>query len=164
MKVDSCGGQCCAVFPYPSSPDEMRRRWTDDTQGDVSLGDHYNGLDELMLADMLIPLTHDEARERAATFGINPEFVDEAINGGYDKLYTCKNWNEETRECGVYESRPDMCATYPYGSPCYHCSESGGCKPQTGWRKRKAQDSNPSALNTVTVSNRSPAPQGSPSE
>ena len=115
----------------------MRRRWTDDTPGDVEVGVHYNREDELMIADMLIPLTHDEAVERCETFGINPDFVRQMDEGGYT-YYTCKNWNEETRQCGVYDARPDMCATYPYGSPCFHCASDGGCKTQGGWRKRDA--------------------------
>lgn len=68
-----------------------------------------------MLGEMLIPLTYEEATERAARFGV----------GNIDKmkdapLYTCKNWDEETRLCTVYDERPDMCRYYPYGRECDH--------------------------------------------
>lgn len=58
MQVDGCGGQCCAVFPWATTPREMRQRWEDHPPGDVTVGG-YNGYDELMIANMLIPLTRE---------------------------------------------------------------------------------------------------------
>lgn len=167
MNVKSCEGQCCAVFPWPTAPDKMRENWENWPAADWDVLRDGNGVDTLMIADMLIPLSHDEARERAALFGINPEFIDKAIAAGSDELYTCRNWNEETRECGVYEARPDMCASYPYEGTCFHCREVGGCSLQDHkWRRKQAEGAGlePECLTTVTVSNRPSAPQSSPSE
>lgn len=139
MEVEGCGGQCCAVFPWGTRPARMREVWEEAPGADWEVGQWANGIDQLMIADMLIPLTREQAEERAARFGIRDDFVGRALADGRD-LYTCKNWNEETRACGVYDARPDMCATYPYAAPCFHCTADGGCKEQTGWRRRLEQD------------------------
>lgn len=137
MEVNACDGRCCAVFPFHRTPTDMRESWSDFSD-DISV-DGRNGLDCLMIADMLIPLATDEAKDRCEQFGIDPKYVDlyeaEGMQG-----YTCKNWNEETRECGVYESRPDMCATYPYARECFHCGSDGGCANQSGWRRKAEGD------------------------
>lgn len=35
-----------------------------------------------------------------------------------DKYYTCKYFDDRTRNCGNYENRPKMCKDYPYGRNC----------------------------------------------
>lgn len=138
-EVKECAGQCCAVFPWPTPPNTMRERWENFPRADHDVGSH-NGLDDLMIADMLVPLSEEEARERCVTFGINPEYVDKCADMGLEQLYTCKNWDEETKLCTKYDARPDMCATYPYETVCFHCNIKGGCKNGPGWR-RTAGDS-----------------------
>lgn len=33
--------------------------------------------------------------------------------------FTCKHWDTETKLCGIYETRPEMCQTYPEkDNPC----------------------------------------------
>lgn len=109
----NCDGRCCAVFFFPSTPREIKQRIEDN-------GD-YNGLDGMMIANMLIRLTPAEARERAERFGISaPESTEMQKWTEDTPLYTCKNWDEDTRLCKVYEVRPKMCADYPYGKPCGH--------------------------------------------
>lgn len=63
---------------------------------------------------MLIPLTVEEARARAAKFGGNPRILKR--KAGHH--FTCRHWDEETRLCGAYNERPAMCSEYPYGNVC----------------------------------------------
>lgn len=131
MEVSSCDGRCCAVFHWPSKPSEMRARVEANTPGDLEVGATTgitNGPDDLMIADMLVPLTIHEAADRADRFGINKKLLPA------ENLYTCRHWNEETRECGVYDARPVMCASYPYGKKCAHCDCEGGCE-QKDWKR-----------------------------
>jgi Fe-S-cluster containining protein len=69
--------------------------------------------DNAYIADMLISLTQGEADERSDRLGyarIEPS--------PGQALFTCRHWDEETRLCGAYDTRPGMCSKYPYGSPC----------------------------------------------
>ena len=110
IEPGGCSGQCCSVFTFPSSPIQLRERWEMDG----------GGPDDLMIADMLIPLSPIEAAERAERFGAStPECGWDAI-----PFYTCRHWDEDTRLCTVYDHRPMMCETYPYGRECEHCE---GC-------------------------------------
>jgi Fe-S-cluster containining protein len=63
---------------------------------------------------MVIPLTHEEARERRGRFGIEGEPDPDR------DYFACRHWDEETRLCGNYENRPEMCRAFPYGKPCEH--------------------------------------------
>lgn len=126
-QVEGCNGGCCAVFYFPSNPREIKDKI--DEYGE------YNGNDGMMLANMLIPLTLEEAGERVERFGIDPKSVT-APEGVHDHYFTCKYWDEDTRQCTVYEARPDMCATYPYEREggCSICGVEGGCKNGSEWR------------------------------
>lgn len=118
----SCGGRCCAVFPYPFSPAELRNRWRwwPDTREACR--------DDLYIADMLVPLDPDEALRRMIDFGsfptgpYNPEWTPElaASDPGYS-LYTCRHWDEVSGLCNAFEDRPKMCREYPYRKQCLHC-------------------------------------------
>jgi len=111
-----CSGKCCAVFNFPTTPEQLRER----NQGD-----------DAFLADMLVGLTPDEAEERSLRFDITPPegySIRQWAEG--HPAYTCRHWDERSRLCGVYEDRPMMCARYPYGEKCQHdcnCDERG-CK------------------------------------
>lgn len=35
--------------------------------------------------------------------------------------YVCLNFDQESRKCKIYESRPEMCYDYPYLSKCEYC-------------------------------------------
>jgi len=113
--VEGCGGQCCAVFYFPRTPQEIRQ----------AIEDHgeFNGLDGMMLADMLVPLTPEQVDERIERFGLNAWAEAERRP---KKLFTCKHWDEETKLCTVYDYRPRMCAKFPYGQECPHCKCVGG--------------------------------------
>lgn len=101
---DSCAGACCSVFPMSHSALQMMARGAS-TDPEATY-----------ILDMLIPLTRDEARERTARLGYEwPER--DWPEGAYD-LFTCRHWDEATRLCTAYDSRPKMCSNYPYGPTC----------------------------------------------
>ena len=109
----TCGGECCAVFWVPKDRD-----WTKVTDG-------------AYIQDMLIPLTRRQSLRRWRKFVSKerplPEWGDDQTAA------TCKHWDEESRLCGAYEDRPDMCRDYPYGNACSH-----GCGYQVDsavWQK-----------------------------
>jgi Fe-S-cluster containining protein len=96
-----CSGACCAAFPLSSSRAKL---WIDQ--------DVPDGLDILA---MIVPLTLDELVERAQRFGIAGEPCDPER-----EHFRCVHWDEQTRLCGNYANRPEMCRAYPYGKPCEH--------------------------------------------
>jgi Fe-S-cluster containining protein len=108
-----CTGACCAAFILDFTRQEYR------TRDDI--------LDGPFIADMLIPLSPKEARERAGRFGgaLDRTFPWK-LRGHY---FTCRHWDEQSRLCTVYEQRPTMCIRYPdEGAPC----EAGeGCTCST---------------------------------
>jgi Fe-S-cluster containining protein len=64
---------------------------------------------------MLIPLSRRQALARSRRLG----YPDPPKWGKDYDLFTCKNWDEQTRLCGIYETRPNMCRDYPYeGRSC----------------------------------------------
>jgi Fe-S-cluster containining protein len=69
------------------------------------------------IADMVIPLTVAEANTRLERFGSDREYGRDSE--GY--VYTCRNLDERTRLCKIYEERPQMCRDYPY-------ARDGGCE------------------------------------
>lgn len=99
----SCSGACCAVFYLPLTLRDFGRR--------VAAGVIEDG--EYIL-DMLIPLTVEKARERAAKFG----GVGHITKRKAGHHFTCRHWDEETRRCKEYAKRPRMCREYPYGDDC----------------------------------------------
>lgn len=113
--VSGCDGRCCSVFNYSATLDELRARDTDEAR---------------YLVDMLIPLTPEQAKERALRFGATPPpgyTLDQWAAAG--QAYTCRHWDEDTRLCTAYETRPKMCSDYPYARRCEH---GCGCyAPQT---------------------------------
>ena len=71
--------------------------------------------DTEFILDMLVPLTRPQALARSRRLG----YPDPPRYGPKYQLFTCRHWNEETRLCGAYEDRPDMCRDYPYsGRDC----------------------------------------------
>lgn len=99
----TCDGACCAVFYLPLSIEAIRA------------GGMETYVDGPYIADMVIPLTLEEARARRERFGIPP--AEEAAEVGVNQ-FTCRHWDETTRLCGAYDARPTMCRDYPYGKPC----------------------------------------------
>lgn len=100
--LDDCTGACCAVF----------------TIGDVADPASWDSVvDGPYIRDMLIPLTREEALERAERFGAP---LDQADPTPGWSPHTCRHFDDETRLCTAYEQRPKMCRDYPYASGCHH--------------------------------------------
>ncbi len=101
-----CTGLCCAVLTLNDDllvhPERYR-------QGGF-------------IVNMVVPLSHEAAAERAREFGADG--VAPHLDGR--DLFKCRHWDEQTRFCTVYERRPDMCRLYPYAEP------DGSPKP-CGW-------------------------------
>jgi Fe-S-cluster containining protein len=126
-KMNRCTGHCCKRFYLPFSPTELQRAaeytktywigpdksavkdgwekgWIDDT-GKV----HQRFFDEIeQIADMAIFI------EKVA-LNANHEPIDHEAH-----WYTCKNFDVETGNCKVYETRPIMCRSFP-NNPGGHC-------------------------------------------
>lgn len=68
------------------------------------------------IADMLIPLTPEQARFRHGQHDTGYERIKYANR----QWYTCKHWDEDTKLCGAYEQRPRMCRDFPYEGTCEH--------------------------------------------
>lgn len=110
----ACPGYCCAAFFWPRTITEMRKL-------------AHTFMDGAQIRDMLIPLTPKEAKARYERF--SGRKVPRGVFGWKHRghFFTCKNWDEDSRLCKVYETRPSMCKGYPYGKPCEHgCGFSGG--------------------------------------
>ncbi len=115
--MSTCNGKCCAVFVYPSTPGELRARW-EKWPNDTSV---YHR-DDLYIADMLVPLTSEEAIERAEQFDLDPSDAFDLVKWAEQNsaIYTCKHFDGGTRKCTAYDERPRMCAEYPYSKTCSH--------------------------------------------
>lgn len=127
----ACPGLCCAAFYWPRTLAWMRK--------------NPNAMfDGPQIADMLIPLTPKEARERYERFAGAEAVVPSGFKWKYrGHHFTCKNWDEETRLCRIYEDRPTMCRDYPYGQECQHgCGLVGGCSTAQRMKLREEQVDN----------------------
>lgn len=103
--MNRCTGHCCQTFNLPYSPEHLRafRFWS-------MSGQHR----QVAGMAMYVGKASDLARARpsahtsAGCLGV----------GGGEHYYTCRNYDWESGNCGIYEQRPDMCRDYPYGGRC----------------------------------------------
>jgi Fe-S-cluster containining protein len=113
VDTSGCTGACCAAFHLEYTLTELRTRKLQDGA---------------FIADMVIPLSPKEARQRAEQFGGTGKWPWK-LRGHY---FACRHWDEKTRLCTVYDRRPRMCSGYPYeGEPCglgKSCTYVGGCQ------------------------------------
>lgn len=79
-------------------------------------------IDGEVIASMVVPLSLAEANERLERFGTDRMYEDDCDG----HVYACRNFDEATRLCTIYERRPGMCRAYP-GS----CA--GGCEYSCGY-------------------------------
>lgn len=110
----TCPGYCCAAFNWPRTIRSAKKHAKEVLDGE-------------QIANMLIPLTPKQARERYEKFAGRK--VPRGIFAWKDRghHFTCKNWDEDSRLCKIYETRPQMCKGYPYGQVCQHgCGFKGG--------------------------------------
>lgn len=102
---DRCSGNCCREFTLlcGKTPEEI----------DTFL--RTKAWDGVQIADMVIPLRPLVA----GTVLPNGDTVPEGfIGSGW--IFTCKHFDPATNNCGIYETRPRMCRSFPYGSRCEH--------------------------------------------
>lgn len=95
---DRCAGDCCRRFSLPFSPRELRRRADKLVDGE-------------QVRDMVIYL----GRQRPGKMHIDwPE------KHAKDKrhYYTCKNLSADGTSCTIYETRPQVCRSFPNGTQC----------------------------------------------
>ena len=104
----SCGGDCCRRFTLNGDPLKREEKAQEIRAYQESGGELEPWmLEALMVADMLIPLEEKTEDGR--------------------QVYGCKNLEESTGLCGVYESRPEMCRDFPayeVGGLCRTCGFS----------------------------------------
>lgn len=119
MPERTCPGTCCTVFPLSSGAtlDEFRARAA-------------GVLDGAAIAEMLVPLTREQAEQRGRRFGAAvPD--DPAL-----PLFTCRHLDEKTRLCRIYTDRPQMCRDYPYDRECEHgCGLRSPAEIVEKWRE-----------------------------
>lgn len=111
--MSRCTGHCCRCFYIGVPIDDLIRP-------------DRNFRDGRQIHDMLIPLgvmTFLEVREK---FGASyPPMADADAKGEW---YTCKNL-QPNGDCGIYETRPGMCHSYPDRGVCEWagCTRKGTC-------------------------------------
>jgi Fe-S-cluster containining protein len=105
----TCTGRCCTVFYLPKTEAELAAGFA----GRVSGGQQ--------ILNMIEPLTFDAAAERWEAIWHEPLREGLLREDGAGHLYTCRHWDERSGLCGIYESRPSMCSTYPYDRACDYC-------------------------------------------
>lgn len=91
--ADRCTGHCCEDFILPYSPEELHTK----------MRGHK---DDPLIQRMVLYL----GKYRAA----NQDFP----GGAEGHHYTCRYFDKKSRDCTIYEQRPDMCRDHPYEKPC----------------------------------------------
>lgn len=107
-----CSGDCCQLFNvHGKTINELREM--------LSKGNFAES--EFQIPDMLIPLGYDEYVQKSKEMRHDNRQIlsREEYN---DNWFRCKNFDVENNLCLVYETRPDMCRTYPY------CNGDKGCE------------------------------------
>lgn len=129
----TCAGECCAVFFRASTPSEdaETRAWADQATTAEILDGGY--AEAVQIARMVVPLSDEAAAVRARRFGIAEERVARMVAQDGDHLYTCRWWDEASRLCTTYATRPGMCRDYPYDFTCEHCAYEAPADVQATW-------------------------------
>ena len=112
MSEPTCPGHCCVAFYLPAPHERV-----DDIRTGMRDGEQ--------IAEMVIPLSVAEANERLERFGSDREYGRDSE--GF--VYTCRNFDDETRLCRIYADRPEMCRDYPYAGEAGCEYECGYCSP-----------------------------------
>lgn len=91
----NCNGKCCEKFYLHLTPEQIQEtyQYYVDTGRDIH--------DISIIGPMVQPLEKDSE------------------SSGW--WYTCKHWDQETKLCNIYISRPQMCRDYPYRDACNNC-------------------------------------------
>ena len=102
-----CTGQCCTIFQiYGMTLDELKAKFPEKDRS----------ADNQAVIDMLVALSPEEQQRRheATPTVPRPGWVYNPAT----PFFTCRHFDEATRNCLIYETRPAMCRDYPYGKQC----------------------------------------------
>ena len=109
MLPGRCTGQCCAVFTLSANVLDLCRA-----------GELGPDKDAPTLLQMLVPLTSEIALLRLQRLGFTP--AGDGVPGAGRAIFSCRNWDEVTRLCTIYDRRPWLCWHYPDPEHvCMHC-------------------------------------------
>lgn len=137
-RATRCMGHCCADFTLPYSPEELRSRylaWRRGGDTELRMGSTTSAArdpipeDIHLIYPMLLHLGQFHSPNDAYVNPPNPSVEATYSDHHPPHHYTCKHFDSETGNCGIYEIRPAMCRNYPYASTCNYA----GCT----WRERK---------------------------
>lgn len=105
--MDRCTGHCCKAFTIPYSPDELRQAYVDWLEQAQDTG-RKQPQDIWLIYPM------------ARYLGFMHSPIPSISGANYPEahFYSCKNFDETTGDCTIYEHRPKMCSEYPYGAGC----------------------------------------------
>ena len=100
MSLSRCTGHCCKSFTLSSggpywTRKEVQQMIDDDNSGEIDLGDHNR-----QVVNMAIPIEDKEYADGED---------DRMPLGAPYTLFTCKNFDVDTNDCKIYETRPNMC-------------------------------------------------------
>lgn len=105
----ACTGACCCTFALDMG------KLGPDSDGDF-------------IRDMVVPLAPDQVLPRLLAFGYpvpaakaGTTCEDLAPDEPPATFFTCRHWDEGTRLCTAYETRPQMCRRFPYAKECHAC-------------------------------------------
>lgn len=125
---DRCMGHCCHGFTLPFSYEHLQSvtkksslEWINHAKTHkVDPNELRLAQDNLMIAEMVIPLGKITKKIFKETrVDRRPiELIAKSFKKSRPFLYTCKNLDEKTGNCKIYESRPKMCRTFPDGQYC----------------------------------------------
>ena len=110
-----CVGHCCRRFAMEHSLDDLQAdlaRWQRDPATSVIK-------DVEKIAPMVIPIAQSR--------------------GGQEFVYTCRNLGA-SGDCGIYETRPQMCRDFPTAEGCHFrgCKSSDSAYFGMPWWRRAA--------------------------
>lgn len=92
-------GDCCEAIPFSMDQEQIKDRLAEG-----------EGLGERGITDLTFILKNWVPISRREYENVHPEAATEK------KMYTCRQFNRETRQCMVHDSRPPVCRDYPWYS------------------------------------------------
>lgn len=134
---DRCSGHCCESFTLPIGPEALElsyRRWLGDGESLQMNGDP--GGPRYQDIHLIYPMVTYIGYNAEGPELVNP--TDDEILGRprpKEHRYRCKHLDPATRDCTIYDIRPEMCRSYPNGGSCDYAN----CT----WDKVKAEPDTP---------------------
>lgn len=130
-EIKRCNGHCCEIFFLPFTPKQLgsvrklkkKKGMNISIKGNKAINSRSGFQDIQIVAEMVISIS--PSREK-----LESHIGESAGKNG--NWYTCRNFDKETRNCKIYDSRPRMCRDFPYGilaendkTKCYYKSCNG---------------------------------------